>query len=131
VVCRLLKRVMRPDCFKTFVRCGVETLPPDCKRFSTLAGQAILGALDQNAPTLFILTARQGVGKSFLAAALYEKMINERRDVLPAILCGGEKLTRDFERILFLSLSRALYDFLVKTQMTRRRPEDAGITDLK
>jgi hypothetical protein len=131
VVCRLLKRVMRSDCFKTFVRCGVETLPPDCKRFSTLAEQAILGALDQNAPTLFILTARQGVGKSFLAATLYEKIINEKRDVLPAVLCGGEKLTRDFERILYLSLSRALYDFLVKTQMTRRRPEDAGITDLR
>ncbi len=131
MVCRLLKRVMRPDCFKTFVRCGVEALPPDCRRFSTLAEQAILGALDQNTPTLFILTAKQGVGKSFLAATLYEKIINERRDVLPAVLCGGEKLTRDFERIVFLSLSRALYDFLVKTQMTRRRPEDAGITDFK
>jgi hypothetical protein len=131
VVCRLLRKIMRPDCFKTFVRCGVEALPPDCKRFSTLAEQAILGSLDQNTPTLFILTARQGVGKSFLAATLYEKMINERRDVLPAVLCGGEKLTRDFERVVFLSLSRALYDFLVKTQMTRRRPEDAGITDLR
>ncbi len=122
---------MRPDCFKTFVRCGVEALPPGCRRFSTLAEQAIMGALDQNVPTLFILTARQGVGKSFLAATLYEKIINERRDVLPAVLCGGEKLTRDFERVVFLSLSRALYDFLVKTQMTRRRPEDAGITDLR
>jgi len=121
---------MRPDCFKTFVRCGVETTPPGCERFSTLAEQAILGALEQNTPTLFILTARQGVGKSFLATTLYEKMI-DRHDVLPVILCGGEKLTRDFERTVFLSLSRALYDFLVKTRMTRRRPEDAGITDLK
>ncbi len=131
MVCRLLKKIMRPDCFKTFVRCGVETLPPDCRRFSTLAEQAILGVLDQNTPTLFILTARQGVGKSFLAATLYEKIINERRDVLPAVLCGSEKLIRDFERVIFLSLSRTIYDFLVKTQMTRRRPEDAGITDLR
>jgi hypothetical protein len=131
VVCRLLKRIMRPDCFKTFVRCGVEALPPDCPRFSTLAEQAILGALEQSTPTLFILTAKQGVGKSFLAMRLYERVINERQDVLPVILCGNEKLTRDFERAIFLSLSRALYDFLVKTRMARRRPEDAGITDLK
>jgi hypothetical protein len=122
---------MRPDCFKTFVRCGVEAVPPDCRRFSTLAEQAVLGALGQNTPTLFILTARQGVGKSFLAATLYEKIISERQDVLPAVLCGSEKLTREFERAIFLSLSRALYDFLVKTRMTRRRPEDAGITDLR
>ena len=131
VVRGLLRRVMRPDCFKTFVRCGVEALPPDCKRFSTLAEQAILGALEQGTPTLFILTARQGVGKSFLAMRLYERVINERQDVLPAVLCGSEKLTRDFEHAVFLSLSRALYDFLVKTRMARRRPEDAGIADLK
>ncbi len=131
VVCRLLRRIMRPDCFKTFVRCGVEAFPPDCPRFSTLAEQAILGALEQSTPTLFILTARQGVGKSFLATRLYERVINEKQDVLPVILCGNEKLTRDFERAIFLSLSRALYDFLVKTRMARRRPEDAGITDLK
>jgi len=121
---------MRPDCFKTFVRCGVEALPPDCPRFSTLAEQAILGALEQNTPTLFILTARQGVGKSFLAMRLYERMISERQDVLPVILCGSEKLTSDFESAVFLSLSRTLYDFLVKTRMVKRRPEDAGITDL-
>jgi hypothetical protein len=131
VVCRLLRKIMRPDCFKTFVRCGVEAVPPDCRRFSTLAEQAVLGALEQNTPALFILTARQGVGKSFLAATLYEKIISERQDVLPAVLCGGEKLTREFERAVFLSLSRALYDFLVKTRMTKRRPEDAGIADLR
>jgi len=127
---RLLRR-MRPDCFKTSVRCGVEALPPDCRRFSTLAEQAVLGALEQAVPTLFILTARQGVGKSFLAMRLYERLIDERRDVLPAILCGGEKLARDFERELFLSLSKALYDFLVKARRARRRPEDAGVTELR
>jgi hypothetical protein len=131
VVFRLLKKIMRPDCFKTFVRCGVEALPPECRRFSTLAEQAVLGALEQAVPTLYILTAKQGVGKSFLATTLYEKIISERQDVLPAVLCGGEKLAREFERHVFLSLSRALYDFLVKTRMTRRRPEDAGITDLR
>ena len=131
MVLRLLRRMMRPDCFKTFVRCGVEALPPDCPRFSTLAEQAVLGALEQGAPTLFILTARQGVGKSFLAMRLYERIIDERRDVLPAILCGGEKLARDFERELFSSLSKALYDFLMKVRKAKRRLEDAGIDDLR
>ncbi len=131
MVCGLLRRIMHPDCFKTSVRCGVETLPPDCKRFSTLAEQAVLGALEQGIPTLFILTARQGVGKSFLAVRLYERLIDEGRDILPAILCGSEKLTRDFERTVFSSLSRALYDFLVKARRARRRPEDAGVTELR
>jgi hypothetical protein len=130
MVLRLLRR-MRPDCFKTSVRCGVEALPPECPRFSTLAEQAVLGALEQAVPTLFILTARQGVGKSFLAMRLYERVTDERLDVLPAILCGGEKLARDFERELFSSLSKALYDFLVKAQKARRRPEDAGVTELR
>lgn len=131
VVCRLLKRIMRPDCFKTFVRCGVEALPPDCRRFSTLAEQAVLGALEQAVPTLFILTARQGVGKSFLAATLYERVISERRDVLPAVLCGGEKLLRSFEHELYLALSKAFTDFMLKTRGVRRRPEDAGIAELR
>jgi hypothetical protein len=130
VVLRLLRR-MRPDCFKTSIRCGVETLPPECRRFSTLAEQAVLGALEQSIPTLFILTAGQGMGKSFLAMRLYERMIDERRDVLPAILCGSEKLVREFERELFWSLSKALYDFLMKTRKTRRKLEDAGVTELK
>jgi hypothetical protein len=130
VVLRLLRR-MRPDCFKTSIRCGVEALPPECRRFSTLAEQAVLGALEQSIPTLFILTAGQGMGKSFLAMRLYERMIDERRDVLPAILCGSEKLVREFERELFWSLSKALYDFLMKTRKTRRKPEDAGVTELK
>jgi len=131
VVRGLLRRIMRPDCFKTSVRCGVEALPPGCERFSTLAEQAVLGALEQGIPTLFVLTARQGVGKSFLAARLYERLIDEGRDVLPAILCGSEKLARDFERMAFSSLSRALYDFLVKARRARRRPEDAGVTELR
>ena len=107
MVLRLLRR-MRPDCFKTSVRCGVEALPPECRRFSTLAEQAV--------PTLFILTARQGVGKSFLAMRLYERLTEEGRGVLPAVLCGSEKLTRDFEQELFISLSRAFSDFLVKAR---------------
>jgi len=131
VVCKLLSRIMRPDCFKTFVRCGVDTLPSDCKRFPTLAEQAILGALEQNTPTLFILTARQGVGKSFLAIRLYERVLDERRDVLPAILCGGEKLLRNFEHELYLALSKAFTDFMLKTRGVRRRPEDAGIAELR
>ena len=127
---RLLRK-MGSDCFKTSIRCGVETLPPECRRFTTLAEQAVLGALEQAIPTLFILTARQGTGKSFLAMRLYERMIDERRDVLPAILCGSEKLVREFERELFSSLSKTLYDFLMKTRKTKRKPEDAGVTELK
>jgi hypothetical protein len=71
-------------------------------------------------------TARQVVGKSFLAIRLYERVIDEKQDVLPAVLCGSEKLARDFEHAIFLSLSRALYDFLVKTRIARRRPEDVN-----
>ena len=123
---------MRPDCFKLSVRCGVEALPPGCPRFPTLAEQAILGALEQQgAPTLFVLTARQGTGKSFLALRLYERLVSEGRDVLPAVLCGSEKLVRDLERELLSSLSKALYDALVARQRVRRRPEDAGIADLR
>jgi hypothetical protein len=131
VVRGLLKRIMRPDCFKTFVRCGVEALPADCPRFSTLAEQAVLGALGQGAPRLFVLTAKQGVGKSFLAMRLYERVLDERRDVLPAILCGGEKLLRNFEHELYLALSKAFADFMLKTRGVRRRPEDAGIAELR
>jgi len=130
MVLRVLRR-MRPDCFKTSVRCGVEALPPECRRFSTLAEQAVLGALEQAVPTLFILTARQGVGKSFLAMRLYERLTEEGRGVLPAVLCGSEKLTRDFEQELFVSLSRAFSDFLVKARGVKRRPEDAGLTSLR
>jgi hypothetical protein len=130
-VCNLLKRIMRSDCFKTFVRCGVEVFPPDCPRFSTLAEQAILGALEQGVPVLFILTARQGVGKSFLAMRLYERLIEEGRGVLPVILCGSERLTRDFEQELFISLSRAFSDFLVKARRVKKRPEDVGLTSLR
>ncbi len=131
VVRSLLRRIMRPDCFKTFVRCGVEALPHECPRFSTLAEQAVLGALGQGVPKLFVLTARQGTGKSFLAIRLYERMLDERRDVLPAILCGGERLLRSFEHELFSALSRALTDFLLKVRGVRRRPEDAGVTELR
>ena len=128
----LLRRIMRPDCFKTFVRCGVEALPPpECRRFSTLAEQAVLGALEQSVPHLFILTARQGVGKSFLATHLYEKLTGEGRGVLPAVLCGGERLLRDFEHMLFLALSRAFTDYLLKMRRVRRRPEDAGLSELR
>jgi len=122
---------MRPDCFKTFIRCGVDTLPPTCKRFATLAEQSILGTLGQDQPKLYILTARQGVGKSFLAMRLYEEVLDKKRDVLPAVLCGGEKLLRNFEHELYLALSKAFTDFMLKTRGVRRRPEDAGVTELR
>jgi hypothetical protein len=127
----LLKWIMRPDCFKTFVRCGVDTLPSTCKHFATLAEQSIFGALGQDPPKLYILTARQGVGKSFLAVRLYEEVLDKRRDVLPAVLCGGEKLLRNFEHELYLALSKAFTDFMLKTRGVRRRPEDAGVTELR
>ena len=122
---------MRPDCFKTFIRCGVDTLPPTCKHFATLAEQSILGTLGQDQPKLYILTARQGVGKSFLAMRLYEEVLDKRRDVLPAVLCGGEKLLRNFEHELYLALSKAFTDFMLKTRGVRRRPEDAEVTELR
>jgi hypothetical protein len=122
---------MQPDCFKTFVRCGVDALPPTCKHFATLAEQSILGALGQDPPKLYILTARQGVGKSFLAMRLYDEVLDKRRDVLPAVLCGGEKLLRSFEHELYLALSKAFTDFMLKTRGVRRRPEDAGIAELR
>jgi hypothetical protein len=131
VVRGLLRRIMRPDCFKTFVRCGVEALPHECPRFSTLAEQAVLGALSQGVPKLFVLTAKQGVGKSFLAVRLYEELTGKELGVLPAVLCGSEKLLRSFEHELFSALSRALTDFLLKVRGVRRRPEDAGVTELK
>jgi hypothetical protein len=124
---------MQPDCFKLSVRCGVEALPPEseCPSFPTLAEQAVLGALERGTPVLLVLTARQGTGKSFLALRLYERLIEEGRGALPAVLCGSERLVRDFERELFSSLSKALYDALVARQRVRRRPEDAGIADLR
>jgi hypothetical protein len=86
--------------------------------------QAIARALDQAIPAMIVTNKRVDLERIDRIASL----ANER-GILPAYVDGSE--LRDLERALYMMLSKALYDFLVKARGVRWWPEDAGITELR
>jgi hypothetical protein len=84
----------------------------------------IARALDQAIPAM-IVTNKRIIER---IASLAERGILPAY-VLPAYVNGSE--LRDLERALYMTLSKALYDFLVKVRGVRWWPEDAGVTELR
>ena len=88
--------------------------------------QQVVDGVSQGAQYLILTNS------TALAWSLYD-VLTERHDVLPSVIRveSGEGLVSSLERALFVTLSGALYDFLMKMRGVRRWPEDAGVTELR
>ena len=83
--------------------------------------QATARALDQAIPAMIVTNKRVDLER-------IASLANER-GILPAYVNMSEP--RDLERSLYMTLSKALYDFMLNTRGVRWWPEDAGITELR